>query len=101
MSDQPYVLLGKDQTTTGRTLVVYPMLNSSWMLKVHSSCCDRGYFHSLTTIASRCLCGDDRIVNEHGWASAMDINANSLSSAHWPLWLKFWFGLENAEFAKF
>ena len=98
MSDEPYVLLDKDQTPTGRSLLVYPILNSSWILKVEPSCCGF-YSHSGTT--SRCYCGGDQVANEHGWASSMDINEFSLSSGHWPLWIKFWFGLENAEFAKF
>ena len=97
----PYVLLEKDQTTTGRTLAVYPMLNSSWTLKVQSSCCGSGYSHSLLYTTSRCHCGSDEIDNGHGWGASMDIQASNLSSGHWPLWIKFWFGLENAEFAKF
>ena len=101
MSDQTYILLEKDQTTTGRTLAVYPMSNSSWLLKVLSSCCDRGYVLSTSGTTSFCSCGDDKIANEHGWGSSVDIYAISLSSRNWPLWIKFWFGLENAEFAKF
>ena len=101
MSDQPYILLEKYQTTTGRTLVVYPKSNSSWLLKVHSSCCDRGYVLSTSDTTSFCSCGGDKISNEHGWGSSVDIYACALSSRNWSLWIKFWFGLENAEFTEF